>query len=73
MEESILRKRNVVMVYNNIVFVNNLHLINEMEIGGINIILSMSSDILRVSLEISLLIRMRKQARLKGEELLLIN
>jgi hypothetical protein len=45
MEESILGKLNVVMVYNNIVSVNNLYLTNEMEIGDINIILSMSSDI----------------------------
>ena len=44
-----------------------------MKIGGINIILSTSSDILRAFVEISLLIRMGKQAQLKGEELLLIN
>jgi hypothetical protein len=61
------------MVYNNVVTVNNLYWTNGMEITGINIILSMSSDILRVSIETSLLVRMCKQARLKGEELLLIN
>jgi hypothetical protein len=33
MEESILGKQNVMMVYNNIVSVNNLYLKNEMEIG----------------------------------------
>ena len=42
-----------------------------MEIGAINIIFSMLSDILRVFVEILLLIRMRKQAPLKGEELLI--
>jgi len=61
------------MVYNNVVTVKNLYWTNEMKIGGINIILSTSSDILRVFVEISLLIRMGKQAQLKGEELLLIN